>query len=165
MSEDAGVHLTPWLATSLAPIAAAVTIQAHWLGWVTRLAVGPLGPQLLCRRGAVCIQRAWRSCKLHLSTCACSCLGLHVILARSNFNGCIHSGHISYCFTYSNSTVQIFVLFWQIYRFPLMLLAIVHLTFQIKSEGCFSKSMWYHLIDITNVDAYDSGILVFCWFL
>lgn len=61
VSEDAGVCLTPWLATSLAPIAAAVTIQAHWLGWVTRRAVGPLGPQLLCRRGAVCIQRAWRT--------------------------------------------------------------------------------------------------------
>ena len=69
VSEDAGVQITPWLATSLAPIAAAVTIQAHWLGWVTRRAVGPLGPQLLCRRGTVCIQRAWRSCKLHLSTC------------------------------------------------------------------------------------------------
>ncbi|KAL0043957.1 hypothetical protein WJX82_008849 [Trebouxia sp. C0006] len=55
------VHITPWLATSLAPIAAAVTIQAHWLGWVTRRTVGLLGPQLLCRRGAVCIQRAWRS--------------------------------------------------------------------------------------------------------
>ncbi|DBA70881.1 TPA: hypothetical protein ACH3X2_011330 [Trebouxia sp. C0005] len=61
VSEDAGVRLTPWLATSLAPIAAAVTIQAHWLGWVTRRAVGPLGPQLLCRRGAVCIQRAWHT--------------------------------------------------------------------------------------------------------
>ncbi|DBB00330.1 TPA: hypothetical protein ACH3X1_014153 [Trebouxia sp. C0004] len=47
VTEDAGIRLTPWLATSLAPIAAAVTIQAHWLGWVTRRAVGPLGPQLL----------------------------------------------------------------------------------------------------------------------
>ena len=75
VSEDAGVHITPWLATSLAPIAAAVTIQAHWLGWVTRRTVGLLGPQLLCRRGAVCIQRAWRSCKLFLSTCTLFLLG------------------------------------------------------------------------------------------
>ena len=75
VSEDAGVHITPWLATSLAPIAAAVTIQAHWLGWVTRRTVGLLGPQLLCRRGAVCIQRAWRSCKLLLSTWTLFLLG------------------------------------------------------------------------------------------
>ncbi len=62
-------RLTPWLATSLAPIGAAVAIQAHWRGWVSRQRVGPLGPQLLHRRAAVCIQRAWRACELSTHCC------------------------------------------------------------------------------------------------
>lgn len=57
------LRLTPWLGTSLAPIGAAVTIQSHWRGWVTRQRVGHLGQQLLHRRAAVCIQRAWRVCE------------------------------------------------------------------------------------------------------
>ena len=56
-------RLTPWLAASLAPIGAAVTIQAHWRGRVERQRLGALAPQLLGRRAAVCIQRAWRMCK------------------------------------------------------------------------------------------------------
>ena len=137
MAEDAGVCLTPWLATSLAPIAAAVTIQAHWLGWVTRRAVGPLGPQLLCRRGAVCIQRAWRSCKLHLSTCALflfrtTChsqvklqqmrtLRIHGLL----FHMIKQHNIIIYCFPANE-------------LFSFMLSAIVFLNFQTNAEGCFS---------------------------
>lgn len=56
-------RLTPWLAASLAPIGAAVTIQAHWRGRVERQRLGAWAPQLLGRRAAVCIQRAWRMCK------------------------------------------------------------------------------------------------------
>ena len=57
------VRLTPWLAGSLAPVAAAVTIQAHWRGRAERQRQGPLGAQLLHRRAAVCIQRGWRICE------------------------------------------------------------------------------------------------------
>ena len=56
-------RMTPWLAASLAPIGAAVTIQAHWRGRAERQQLGALVPQLLGRRAAVCIQRAWRMCK------------------------------------------------------------------------------------------------------
>lgn len=56
-------RLTPWLAASLAPIGAAVTMQAHWRGRAERQRLGALAPQLLSRRAAVCIQRAWRMCK------------------------------------------------------------------------------------------------------
>ena len=59
-------RLTPWLAASLAPIGAAVTIQAHWRGRAERQRQGALLPQLLARRAAVCIQRACRMCKLTL---------------------------------------------------------------------------------------------------
>ena len=38
-----------------------------------------------------------------------------------------------------------------------MLSADVSLSFQTKSEGCFPKSKWYRLIDITNVDKHDAG--------
>ncbi|KAL3138717.1 hypothetical protein ABBQ32_006471 [Trebouxia sp. C0010 RCD-2024] len=53
-------RLTAWLAASLAPIGAAVTIQAHWRGRAERQRLGALLPQLLSRRAAVCIQRVWR---------------------------------------------------------------------------------------------------------
>lgn len=66
---EAPVRLTPWLASSLAPIGAAVAIQACWRGRVSRQQIGHLGPQLLHRRAAVCIQRAWRSCKLPVKHC------------------------------------------------------------------------------------------------
>lgn len=56
-------RLTPWLAASLTPIGAAVTIQAHWRGRAERQRLGALAPKLLGRRAAVCIQRAWRMCK------------------------------------------------------------------------------------------------------
>ena len=75
-------QLTPWLATSLAPIGATVAIQAHWRGWVSRQGLGPLAPRMLQRRGAVCIQRAWRTCR-YSSVCPYHCSHiptLHVIL-------------------------------------------------------------------------------------
>ena len=62
LASSCQVPLTPWLAASLAPIGAAVTIQAHWRGRAERQRQGPLGAQLLHRRAAVCIQRAWRMC-------------------------------------------------------------------------------------------------------
>ena len=67
--------LTPWLAASLAPIGAAVTIQAIWRGRAKRQCLGALAPQLLGRRAAVCIQRAWRMCKPFASLCMALQLG------------------------------------------------------------------------------------------
>ena len=80
--------LTPWLAASLAPIGAAVTIQAHWRGRAQRQHLGALAPMLLGRRAAVCIQRAWRMCKPFASLCMRSTTGvkisnLHLVLAQS----------------------------------------------------------------------------------
>lgn len=66
-------HLTPWLAASLAPIGAAVTIQAHWRGRAERLRQGALLPQVLSRRAAVCIQRAWRMCKYYACSLSIAC--------------------------------------------------------------------------------------------
>ena len=81
--------LTPWLAASLAPIGAAVTIQAHWRGRAQRQHLGALAPMLLGRRAAVCIQRAWRMCKPFASLCMRSTTGvkilnLYFVLAQQN---------------------------------------------------------------------------------